>query len=117
MPNYTSGRTETPWQSMESAPRDATVVELRCTYGIAPWYGLFQWVQDEWSHPTVWLWRSATDPRTSVGDRCRNALGGCEDNLSWRPTDQDATSYIDPTNGFQATREYWESAALCFPRR
>lgn len=37
------------WRTMESAPRDATVVEIRNGYGLMPTYGLFRWTDEEWS--------------------------------------------------------------------
>ena len=28
------------WQPMDTAPRDGTVVEIRQSYGVAPWYAV-----------------------------------------------------------------------------
>lgn len=88
------------WRSMDSAPRDGTVVELMCTYGVAPWYGLHRW-DAEWK-----TWRSATDDRKSVDG---------EATLHWRPTSQSPEAYTDPTNGAQDSREYWLAAVARVP--
>jgi hypothetical protein len=78
------------WKSMDSAPRDGTVVELAETYGIAPWFGLHKFVDGRW--------QSTSDSR----------MGVYEDNcLYWRPHEGAAKSYVDPTGGKQNSIKYW----------
>lgn len=92
------------WQEMSTAPRDGTPIEVRCTYGIAPWYGLYIWgVEPEWPD---------SDPRwMQVGDPC---AGICENmSFQWRPYQGDPLAYIDPTHGAQETMEYWQAASRC----
>lgn len=94
-------RAESSWLPMSSAPRDGTVVELRNSFGIAPWYGLFRWIADD-IRPS---WRSAADPRSGIAD-CVSDF-----QLAWRPTTQSPDEYVDPTNGAQDTRDYWVRAS------
>lgn len=106
------------WRSIDAAPRDGTVIEVCCTYGVAPWYDLYRWT-DEAILPHVETsegvsveslrphkfgkprWYSATKPGQGVSD---------EAHLFWRPTTQDPETYIDPTQGFQDTNAYWLQA-------
>lgn len=91
------------WRSMDTAPRDGTVVELENRYGIAPWYGLFRWTAEHHGYTdTQPSWIMATDPRSSVSN---------DASLRWRPFNGDVAEYTDPTNGAQVTREYWLEAA------
>jgi hypothetical protein len=94
------------WKSMAIAPRDGTTIELCCTYGVAPWYGIYAWKSErnfpdgtEWKgmEPT---WVCVTEQSKSVSD---------EAYLYWRPYNQTG-DYVDPTNGAQNTSEYWRKA-------
>ncbi len=80
----------TGFQSMESAPRDGTFIEICCQYGVAPWYGVFKWDGSGW----------------------RNGKSGVSEGsfLSWRPVKNGSKDYIDPTGGAQNTRNYWLQA-------
>lgn len=40
------GRDFSGWQSMITAPHDGTWVELKCTYGVAPWYCVARWTDE-----------------------------------------------------------------------
>ena len=80
------------WQHMSSAPRDGTIIETRCTYGVAPWYGLHKWDGARWVSP----------------DGLSGVTG--ESTLAWRPHNGDVAAYIDPTNGFQDDPKYWRQA-------
>jgi hypothetical protein len=95
------------WRSMSTAPRDGSVIELRCTYGVAPWYGLFKW-SNEVQTPDgrrVELgkkrWTDAIDVNKGVAD---------ESSLSWRPYSGAVENYVDPTHGRQNTDRYWREA-------
>jgi hypothetical protein len=80
---------------MQSAPRDGTVIELVCIYGIAPWYMSARWNGRRWE--------DACDPTRGVrGD----------ETLRWRPRPHagDPASYVDPTNGAQNSQDYWQAA-------
>lgn len=101
----------TGWQAMATAPRDGTIVEVCCTFGIAPWYGLYRWTgkqgaidqhgkMHEWEGAPTWV--NASDPSRSVSD---------EAHLHWRPAATLADTYIDPTGGAQDTNAYWLQAA------
>lgn len=76
------------WQPIITAPRDGTLIETRCEYGVAPWYGVFRWKDGRWQ---------SEDGVTGVG----------ETRLSWRPLTQHSWPYVDPTGGAQNTNEYW----------
>lgn len=81
------------FNSMESAPHDGTPVEICCAYGVAPWYGVFKWVNGDWI--------GVLDSSTGVSEGSY---------LSWRPLSGKPENYIDPTNGKQNTPEYWRKA-------
>lgn len=89
-------RTMTPpgWKPISQAPRDGTVVEIQNNWGVAPWFGLFKFEDDEWI--------SATEAGAGVSDGTH---------LSWRPYDGDPAEYLDPTAGRQEDPEYWLEAA------
>jgi len=84
------------WNPIENAPRDGTVIETMCTYGVAPWYGLHMWAERHGQ----WGWQDATDPTKSVG----------ETHLFWRPYTGATRDYVDPTGGEQHTDVYWRRA-------
>lgn len=101
------------WRSMTSAPHDGTIIEIRCTYGVAPWYGLYHWVaptmsvQDQDGH-----WTKSTEAQkrwAKVGDDYSGFSEG--GSFSWRPYSGSATQYVDPTGGAQNTAYYWRRAA------
>ncbi len=81
------------WRNITEAPRDGSVIEIQNNYGIAPWYGIFKWVNERG-------WVDATDDNMGLGS-------DDGDHLSWRPFDGSPPSYVDPTNGAQDTNEYW----------
>jgi hypothetical protein len=111
------------WCDMSTAPRDGTVVELCCTYGVVPWYGVYRWSDelttrliicgtDGDGRPTQRVgepitgkseatWRDHQDSSKSVRD---------EAYLSWRPYERRGAVYVDPTGGLQDTVGYWRRA-------
>lgn len=93
------------WQPIATAPRDGTLVELRCTYGVAPWYGLHRWADECLaSGPDGWV-SIKTKPAWVSADGKQS--GSDEAYLSWRPFEGDPGTYVDPTHGFQADPKYW----------
>lgn len=99
------------WRAMDSAPRDGMIVELKCSYGVAPWYAICRWTDERYAldmgtgalvrlEPDGFSWRK-------VG-----SSGGPSDEryLQWRPYDGQSQSYVDPTGGAQDTAEYWRGA-------
>lgn len=99
-------RTPPGWRSMESAPRDGTMIEIQNNWGVAPWFGRFRWNDEDGR------WRQ-------VGSEVFNEEGrliqwsACDadgDWLSWRPAPQHDGVYVDPTGGAQFTSEYWLQA-------
>lgn len=94
---------------MDSAPRDGTPVELCCTYGVAPWYGMYAWLskrimKDQNGNPMTFEgepgWVDVNDNSKGVSD---------EAHLHWR-LNKTQGQYIDPTGGAQNTPEYWRKA-------
>jgi hypothetical protein len=94
----TSMGSDPNWMPMGTAPRDGTPVEIRCTYGVAPWYGVFCWNGNEWV--------KFKNPNSSVSaDKNGNSTV-----LTWRPLRTDPDHYVDPTGGAQDTSAYWRGA-------
>ena len=95
------------WQHLSTAPRDGTVVEMRCTYGVAPWYGLFRWTNEVIGPDGTVLftrdypeWVGYVDPSLSVTE---------DEHLRWRPYNG-SLPYVDPTGGAQNEGAYWRGA-------
>lgn len=61
------------WQPIETAPRDGTIVELRCTYGMEPWTGWFLWRQGWWPGG-VGCWVRPEDERSGIDPAFEYAL-------------------------------------------
>ena len=101
-------RTE-DWRGMATAPRDGTIIEVRCTYGVAPWYGLYRWTDRITLNQNGVIHEMTGQPRwAKVGD---DSSGFSEDSsFSWRPYNGAATAYIDPTGGLQDSPAYWRGA-------
>jgi len=106
------------WQPMASAPRNGTPIEVRCTYGAAPWYGLFRWTDEmssEDQNGVVHTMRSQAKRWAKVGNDCS---GFTEDStFSWRPYAGQSQAYVDPTGGAQNTQKYWLDACRKLPRK
>lgn len=112
------------WQPMASAPRDGTPVEIKNSYGVAPWYGLFRWTDEttirtaesytdaEGKHRTRDLGEQAYKlPKptwVSIGRQGQSVDDGPY--LQWRAYGGSADSYVDPTGGAQNSAAYWRGA-------
>jgi hypothetical protein len=99
------------WRSMDSAPRDGSTIEVRCTYGVAPWFGLYHWT-DEMNYRdqsgALHQMRGQSKRWGKVGDE---GMGFDEGpSFSWRPYRGDAAHYQDPTGGAQNSMAYWRGA-------
>jgi len=99
------------YRSMATAPRDGTVIEVKCSYGIAPWYGLFSWTDEALAYtsgpgrgPTR-IEKIKTQPGWYRPDR----PGGihAEHTCEWRPYQKPVDRYVDPTGGAQEQSSYW----------
>lgn len=98
------------WSPMDTAPKDGTVIEIRCTYGVAPWYGLFRWTgersamdQNGERHPFT-----TTPTWVRFGNDSSSVDGGSS--FTWRPYKGDTASYVDPTGGMHDSAAYWRGA-------
>ena len=94
------------WLHMQTAPRDGTPVELKCVYGVAPWYGLYRWTNKNVSVDGVefisdFIWRNCNGDPT---------FPSSEAELMWRPYGGAPEAYVDPTGGAYKTAEYWRVA-------
>lgn len=107
-----AGSPEGGWRSMDSAPRDGTVVELRCTYGVAPWYDLFKWTAENAPIIQDGVTYNFRDDQAPRWKKAQNLQSSVDDGpyLSWRPYNGDAASYTDPTGGAQNDMAYWRGA-------
>lgn len=96
------------WLPMNTAPRDGSWVELKCSYGVAPWYCVARWTDEDVA--------SSSDGPVPI--KCsekawRKQEGGGpfdESSLLWRPYDGLPGSYVDPTGGLQNSGAYWRGA-------
>jgi len=84
------------WRTMHSAPRDGSYVEIRCTYGIAPWYGLFRWTTDGLVFSSDGRKPFKLDNPEWVGLDGKGIMNEGSA-FMWRPFTGDPSSYIDPT--------------------
>jgi hypothetical protein len=58
------------WRTMDSAPRDGSIVEIECRYGVRPWRQRARyWLCNTWG----WCW----------GGACPDVVS--ESDLRWRP--------------------------------
>ena len=104
-------RQQDDWQPISTAPRDGTVIEIRCTYGVAPWFGIYRWtdgtmtlVQDgkEYTFKGEPRWAKVGDDQSGFSEG---------PSFSWRPYKGDTASYVDPTGGAQNSMAYWRGAS------
>lgn len=124
------------WRSMDSAPRDGTVIEIQNNYGRAPWYGIYHYggkiklkgcssapVENRDGFNANYLVGIEMDIGTTcanpiiveivAGDRwvSENQIGSSlspsdESRFKWRPY-RGSENYADPTQGAQGTTDYW----------
>jgi hypothetical protein len=85
------------WVPMDSAPHDGTVIEIKNSYGVAPSYGLYRWIDDMGGR-----WAQVGQDNSSFDDGPK---------FSWRPYLGDPAHYVDPTHGAQRSAAYWRGAA------
>lgn len=95
------------WQSMDSAPRDGTIVELKCTYGVAPWYGLFRWTDEALAQNNDGTTTLVKMGKHGWHSPSQSSGVSDEQHLKWRPATSTPDAYVDPTGGAQNSRAYW----------
>ena len=81
------------WRPLHEAPRGGRVVEVLNTYGVAPTYGLFRFVENSEDG----YWSSYDGNSVLVSEAC----------MFFRPFTGDPNHYVDPTHGRQFTTKYW----------
>lgn len=100
------------WQPICLAPRNGTVIEIRNSYGVAPWYGLFRWTTDGFSSSPGGLVRAtlARAEWVRVDGEHPGSMVTDGPHLTWRPYTGDISGYADPTGGLQDDMAYWRGA-------
>lgn len=93
---WSTRRPDPMWSEMASAPHDGTVIEVRCTCGVAPWFKLHRWDVEQQR------WADAKDPAFSFTE---------SRGFMWRPYTDSIENYVDPTGGQQYDPRYWREAA------
>lgn len=74
-----------PYREMDSAPRDGSIIELKCYFGIEPWVSKAKWVQDPVAG-SIWQMISDSPWKSYVEDRyCSRQDGAGIASLKWRP--------------------------------
>lgn len=102
------------WNHMSTAPRDGTWIELKCSYGVAPWYGLARWTTDRYVYKPVsegsgFEYYQSDTPTWILSEKGHSVSD--ENYLEWRLWPyQDPDTYTDPTNGIQYSDSYWQGA-------
>ena len=61
-----------PWQPISTAPRDGTIIGIKCSYGLDAWYGRHFWDKENMA------WRNKDKPDHFIAPEAENR---CE----WRP--------------------------------
>lgn len=94
---------------MFTAPRDGTYVELKCTYGVAPWYCVARWTDENLA---ITSGGGNVPIKTSSPRWVKPEGGGPSDegSLQWRPYHDAIDDYVDPTAGYQNDPQYWRTA-------
>lgn len=106
---YQRGSENQTWRPMSTAPRDGTWVELKNTYGVAPWYCIARWTDENISHGSD----GRLYPFKSKDKSWVKREGGgpfSESHLQWRPYSGKVEAYVDPTGGAQDSPAYWRGA-------
>ena len=95
------------WESIQSAPRDGTVIEILQTGLPGPWYGLYKWTAT--GRKIMKPSGAADDGQWSRVDPGTNytAIPPSVICLAWRPYRDNGKPYVDPTQGEQNTISYW----------
>src|SRR5690242_7899141 len=84
------------WRNMDTAPRDGTEIEIKCTYGYKPSFMKARWTNDKYAGP---IWQSTqrleytnlvtgekgSSPGCFVEDVDSGSNGANNSNLRWRP--------------------------------
>lgn len=100
----------TTWRSMDSAPRDGSWVELKCTYGVAPWYCVARWTNESTALDCSTGDRISFTAREHSWQKPDGGGPSSESHLHWRPYAGTVENYVDPTGGAQNNMAYWRGA-------
>lgn len=98
------------WRTMDSAPKDGTVIELKCTYGVAPWYGLYRWTATRTATLEGETFTYETEPAWVKHGNDSSGVAAGDRDLRWRPAPAALETYVDPTGGLQEDMAYWRGA-------
>lgn len=93
------------WRPIHTAPRNGTIIEIRCTYGVVPWYDLAKWTDER---PLYGGGVIKTKPAWILPLKGDSVFS--EESLTWRPYDGTLENYTDPTGSFQKDPLYWRQA-------
>jgi hypothetical protein len=98
------------WQPIAAAPHDGTIIEVRNTYGVAPWFGLFRWTDKMSFRDQDGKTREMIGPpRWAQVGQDQSSFDESKD-FTWRPYSGSTSAYVDPTGGAQDSPAYWRGA-------
>lgn len=97
------------WRPMVSAPHDGTTIEFVETYGVAPWYGIAHWSDEEIgiNGNGGGTTKMKIDKKTWAQIDKPGSVSDDDPCLYWRPYHGGSSSYVDPTGGVQNGSAYW----------
>lgn len=99
------------FSAINTAPRDGSIVEIKCKYGVVPWYGLFRWSDQGYAYGNQGLTECSGWP---LGWRGGGQSAGSNVDegpyLLWKPFVGDPSAWKDPRGEYEVSAAYERGA-------